>query len=234
VSGWESFSHDGRYFCFATKNNRSFQLWALDPVPKVLEVPFQGDVKIRPDGRRLAASTGTGTIRFYDLPSGQPVNELTVGKGMIGLYYHPSGHQLAVCDWGSDTFRLLDADSGNVVHTLAHPERMSFPSWGPDGKILAVLCADRNIYLWDARTGKRLAVLQGDQHAPAWGPDGKILAVPTEDRNIYLWDARTGKRLAALQGQQSTPIGCAFNHGGDLLASYGYDGATQGQRILRL
>jgi WD40 repeat protein len=190
-----SFSPDGRYLLIHVGKAQMHEVWALDPPGKVLEVSITGKSAWRPDGRQLAVETGKGTIRLYDLPSDpQQTRELNLGKTQLIFFYHPQGHQLAVHDWDADrdvdSWRLVDAQSGKVVHPLEESAGVS-------------------------------------EGTGAWSPDGKIVALPAGDRNIYLWDARTGKRMAVLQGQQNTPIECAFNHGGDLLASYGYDGATR-------
>jgi serine/threonine protein kinase/WD40 repeat protein len=186
------FSADGKYMLVAIDPHgmhQMHQIWRLDPPQKLFEVRLTHGCGIRPDGRELAVNTGKGTIQFHELPSGRPARELPLGKGNLGVAYHPQGHQLAVFDWDADTtVRLVEADSGKLVHTLRHP---------------------RIVY------------------RPAWTCDGNVLAVPCADHRIYLWDARTGTRLMVLEGHQNTPVRCAFNHQGDLLASYGYDGATR-------
>jgi WD40 repeat protein len=44
---------------------------------------------------------------------------------------------------------------------------------------------------------------------------------------VYLWNTVTGQRHATLEGHQNQVRICVFSHGGDLLATYGWDGMTR-------
>jgi WD40 repeat protein len=60
-----------------------------------------------------------------------------------------------------------------------------------DGNLVATGSRDRTVRLWDAATGKELAVLGGhtDQvRAVALSRDGKTLASAGDDRTIRIWN----------------------------------------------
>src|SRR5262249_25608446 len=117
-------------------------------------------VAFSPDGRYLAAATGTWTQQddpsetcLFDVATGQ---ELARMKGHTALTYHvrfsPDGKTLATTS-KDNTVRLWDVPSGNARATLrghARPARgMAFL---PDGTLVTAGW-DRTVRFWDVATG---------------------------------------------------------------------------------
>jgi hypothetical protein len=84
--------------------------------------------------------------------------------------------------------------------------------------------------LWDAESGKSLAVLPG--HAGgvlsvAFSPDGRRLATADWDPTARLWDGESGKPLAVLQGHTGTVRSVAFSPDGRRIATDSDDGTAR-------
>ena len=80
--------------------------------------------------------------------------------------------------------------------------------------------------MWDAETGKPLAVLEGHTGGvlyAAFSPDGGRLATASEDGTARLWDAESGKPLIVLQGHTGFVTSVAFSPDGRRLATASYD-----------
>jgi WD40 repeat protein len=61
----------------------------------------------------------------------------------------------------------------------------------PDGTRLAGAMVDRTIVIWDAATGRQIAVLRGHTDLVlglAWSADGRRLASASYDHTVRVWD----------------------------------------------
>ncbi len=100
-----------------------------------------------------------------------------------------------------------------------HPNRVYQMALSPDEKYLASCGNADGVRLWDARTGKLLALLQeGDLFACAFSPDSKTLAFGGTGI-LVLWDIAAGKKKADLSGPAVKVTHLAFSSTGKLLAS---------------
>ena len=105
---------------------------------------------------------------------------------------------------------------------VAHDKAVSSVAYSPDGKTLASGSSDNTIKLWDVKTGKEQATLEGHTDAVfsvAYSPDGKTLASGSVDKTIKLWDVATGKEQATLKGHTEAVISVAYSPDGKTLAS---------------
>jgi RNA polymerase sigma factor (sigma-70 family) len=153
---------------------------------------------VSPDGRWLVLSTEEGRLRRWDL---------TTGEEMLPL-----------------------ADALRTSWELC---------WSPDGRFLAVQGsaspsnvidpeAQRDLRVWDVRTGERLAHLtvpnrQGGMHV-LFTPDSRTLVTTDLQGVLHLWEVTTGQERATLRGHRPGEIGTlALRDDGRLLVSGGYD-----------
>jgi hypothetical protein len=114
---------------------------------------------------------------------------------------------------------LADVQERNRLEGQSPVNSVSF---SPDGNTLASGSWDKTVKLWDVKSGKEIATLQGHQswvNSVSFSPDGHTLASGSEDKTVKLWDVKSGKEIASLQGHQSPVWSVSFSPDGHTLAS---------------
>jgi serine/threonine protein kinase/WD40 repeat protein len=198
---WIMFSPDGEFL--ARSRGPHLDLWKLAGQAPVRLLEGQvATFAFSPDSRQFALALPDGSLSVYDLPSGRQVKKLGAGPHATSLDFNPKARQLAVCHAAG--VQIRDLDTGSVLAELAQVTQPGINvAWHPNGKSLAAVGSDRNIYIWDVATRKQLARLEGHKGAGiacAFNHAGDLLASRCWDGLFRLWDPRTGQQLFQTQG----------------------------------
>ncbi|MFD6432608.1 hypothetical protein [Streptomyces venezuelae] len=122
---------------------------------------------------------------------------------------------------------LLNAYSRFYANQFTdHSQPVTGLAFARDGRTLATASPDHSVKLWDTRSRRLLATLNGHTdlvNTVAFSPDGRTLASAGNDRSIKLWDVRTRRLLATLTGHTNTVEDAAFSPDGRTLASAASD-----------
>jgi len=121
--------------------------------------------------------------------------------------------------WSAEQFRIFNPEG--VVWALA---------LSPDGMILALGTGDHRVILNEARSGIRLAYLDGHTDAVmgvAYSSDGHKIASASCDGTVRLWDAGGGVRIATLRGHEGAVTCCCFSPSGRYVVSGGIDSTVR-------
>jgi WD40 repeat protein len=93
---------------------------------------------------------------------------------------------------------LFNARTGET--SAAHGAGVTCAAFSPDGKRIVTTSDDQTARIWDAATGKQIAVLRGHEGtvlSAAFSSDGKRI-VTASYHAVRIWDAATGKQIAVL------------------------------------
>jgi WD40 repeat protein/tRNA A-37 threonylcarbamoyl transferase component Bud32 len=85
---------------------------------------------------------------------------------------------------------------------LGHQDKVIAAEFSRDGKRIVTACLDKTARVWDAVTGRELAVLRGHEGPVAsarFSPDDRSIATISSDNTVRIWDAATGKLQLTLQ-----------------------------------
>jgi WD40 repeat protein/tRNA A-37 threonylcarbamoyl transferase component Bud32 len=193
-------------------------------------------VAISPDGKTLAACAIDGTVKLWDLGSGQCRRTLSAHQGACrDVAFSPDGKLLASV--GDDRQVKLWDLAGEGARSMAyvHPDWLDHVAFSPDGKTVASAGGGGSVKVGDVATGRLLRTLTGHTGlvcALAFSPDGNVLASAGGWRPIdagaelKLWDLRSGWE-SSLEGHTAPVRAVAFSPDGRKLATSSDDGTIR-------
>jgi WD40 repeat protein/tRNA A-37 threonylcarbamoyl transferase component Bud32 len=143
-------------------------------------------------GKLLVTGGGQCPVLLWNLATGE--NRQLLGRGfeVTAVAISPDGANVAVCTYNSFGLTLIEAATGRA--TWVHREglgTLGTPAFSPDGRMLALPCADHTVLLWDmpaSRESRRLVGHRAEVLAVAFSPDGQTLASAGKDQTVRLWN----------------------------------------------
>ncbi len=166
-----------------------------------------------PDGNRLASTSADGTVRIWELATGDCVQMFQHDFWTIRTIFRPDSYELIVSGLSANIY-VWDTSSGKLVRTLTgHTDWVWSIECSADGKTLYSTGEDRTIRVWDLTDGScRMAIRAHHQRiwTLALAPDGQHLVSGSEDRKIKIWDLHYAKCLKTMAGYSNRIESIAF------------------------
>lgn len=166
-------------------------LLSLDNPPTVLSLSFDPS---RDEGEYVvAAGSGFGAIRVWDLEAGALLREMQASGNSVRAVYSPDGALLAAGSGGYEpdyAVRLWDVARGEVRQVLSgHEHDVNALAFSPDDRLLASGDAEGGTRLWDVASGDLLQALDQGRgvYGLAFRPDGRRLASAGFDGLVWIW-----------------------------------------------
>jgi WD domain, G-beta repeat len=98
-----------------------------------------------------------------------------------------------------------------------HDDIMWTAAFSPDGSRIVTASADKTARIWDAVSGKEIAVLRGHEggvFSAAFSPGGSRIVTASNDKTARVWDAASAKEIAVLRGHDESVNSAAFSPDG--------------------
>jgi WD40 repeat protein len=197
--------------------------------------PRLSDLALSPDGKRLAGAYLGNAVQVWNTENGHYVCSCGHASSLHGVAFSRDSRTLYSC--GEDGgVRVWDPANGNQQQPIGDK------SWfgkalavSPDGRLLAVGCADNKVRLFDTESGALLRQLaerpNGARAFPAatrparsltFSPDGRTLAWGGW-QSVQLWEVATGRERLAFAAHRGEVTSVAFLPDGRRLATGSLD-----------
>jgi len=188
---------------------------------------------LTPDGTQLLSSAADGSLRLWDLASGEVVSvfsdaEVPTANNAAAL--SPDGATIVSAS-NSPMLWVWDVASGEMVRSVRGHTSWQILSvaYDPGGGRYASVGADRTVMLWDAGSHERLATLSegGQASEAAFRPGTGELAVAHEDQRVRVWGADGVELVLALEAPGGAATCVTYSGDGARLVAGSADGTAR-------
>lgn len=151
------------------------------------------EAAVTPDGLRLVAISLGGSMRVWDIETGETLREMQVDNASR-IAVMPDGKRV-VCGSRDGSLVMWDIEPGEQLFDLeGHVHPISAIAIIDDGRQVVTTSLGGKIRAWDLETREQVIVERGDKSsyvALAVAPDGRTLATTSADKVVRLWDRAT-------------------------------------------
>ena len=229
-------SPDGTLFASGSDDG-SIRVWDVErlTVRSVLRghSSFVYDVAFSPDGARLASAAWDGTVRLWDATTGRQTGLVrSDDKIVTSVVFSRENDQLLFLA-RDDAVHWWDLGSGRQVRQVGVPSNNSNDTRiavSAKGELVAAGSYDGRVRIWDAATGKPVAVLAGHTgpvRDVAVDSTGGRIAAASNDLTVRVWDVSKKESIQVLHGHSDWVYTVAFSADGRFLASGSTDGTAR-------
>jgi WD40 repeat protein len=235
--GIAHFSPDGRSFVTSSEDPTIAQIWAVDPAQ--LRLSLEGhtdsvtDAVFDPAGERVATSSADGTVRVWDVATGESDSVFRVGSAppKVPVFSNDGSKLAATTAFG--TVWVADLNTGEPIWSVSPPPGTTFTTnleFSPDDSLLLVsretdeTADDFGPLIFDVAAGDLVETPKGhaaDVTDVGFTPDGSQILTASLDSTVRIWDAETGENQGTFRGHQGPIIDLQISKDGTTVASSG-------------
>ena len=183
-------------------------------------------IALSPDGRVIASASFDGTIRLWDIKTGQTIKELSISKmPLFAVSFSPDGQYIAYSYAVDEDCSIYIWNLNKNCHQCVlkgHESVIRSISFSHDGSSLVSASNDGTVRIWDISKGKCKKVMCDEGKfmlSAVYSPDGSYIAAASYDKYVRIWSAVSGKLIHKLDGHTDIVTNVAFSPDGRMLAS---------------
>lgn len=122
---------------------------------------------VSPDGRIVATGSKDGSVRLWDIGTGETLSVLQGHHGTIsGLAFSPDATRLATASWDGNVALWEVSSAKLLIRFHGHTDAVIGVAFGPDGRTLFSRSLDGTIRIWEIQTGQLMRIIEIPNDAP--------------------------------------------------------------------
>ena len=186
-----SFSPDGG--SLVTAGARASRLWTARGAPGPLLIGARRGTELAdfsPDGRLVMATSVDGAVRQWGRAGGRPRHLLSDAKIHAAAFSPDARRVVTGNTLGDAKVTYLSGEGSRQL--VGHGTNVEAADFSPDGTLVVTGSGDHSGRVWDAGSGKSVAVLRGHSGLvddARFSPDGARIVTASADRTARLWEA---------------------------------------------
>ncbi len=163
-----------------------------------------GELVFSPDGRKALSCSEDGTIRLWEVDTGEQIRTLIGHRGAVKSVVFSRDGRSALSSGDDATVRYWDIDTGEELRRFEGHSGMVYSAvLACDDKRVLSCGQDGTLRWWDAATGEQTQLLEVKNSRI------RCVAVSHDDRHVLsggddgigrVWDLQTGAELHRLEG----------------------------------
>ena len=214
-----NFSADGSRLVSAS-SDRTARVWSAGSFGECLSVirRHRKDVSwaaFSPDDAWMVTASDDRRAIIWDATSFRCQQTVECqNKPLNCVAWSPDSLHMAIASRGREIYVWKMQKTCGVQQNLINSSDVFAVCWNPADKTqLAAALGDKQVCVWDAFSGERVASLQGHSgkvFGVSYSADGRLLASASADETVKVWNAQTLGCLRTLEGHFSVVNAVSF------------------------
>ncbi len=198
---------DGRYAISGEQELTAWDLKTGHPLRRFTgHTSWVNGIAINPQRPHMITGSSDGTLKVWDLETGEMLRTLALGIAVACVAVSPDGRTAVSGGWDA-ALTIWDLEAGAEEHVPAgHREAVDGVVVSPDRPWAVSASQDHTLKVWDLTAGTELRTLRGHEEwvtAVALLPQQEQVISGDVHGVLIVWDLRTGRTLRTIDAHDA-------------------------------